>query len=390
MEKILSRVEIYFLLLVIAFIFLYFNNFEIFKILIVPAVNDISFIDFRCLQNWTELKSYILTKPENIYNFSYYDQDNKFFCKLNHPRIWVLIASSLKLDNNFLFNFYIYFIISIYISIFFIFIKKFKTIYFIFFFFSGSSLLLIERGNNDLIIFILLSLMVLVGNNTLKSIFFILSVILKLYPIFGISYFLIREKKNILILITLSTISLIYFFLTYDDIYYIVKNTPNTGDISFGIDAIKYNILKHFEYSINSLLISISLILFIFTVYFVLFQNFLVNEKLINKKCFLMGSCIFISIFFLGSHFDYRLYLIFFMLPTIVYLNNKVFKNFLLIVIFLSLEVNRLIYLFGFFGGLINSAAKLILLISISLITLEILFKKSNLKTVFFNIFKVN
>ena len=88
-----------------------------------------------------------------------------------------------------------------------------------------------------------------------------------------------------------------------------------------------------------------------------------------------MGSSIFISIFLLGTHFDYRLILIFFMVPTIINLNNKLLKSSLLILIFLSVELHRLVYYFGFFGGLLNSAAKLVFFILISLITLEILLK---------------
>jgi hypothetical protein len=93
-----------------------------------------------------------------------------------------------------------------------------------------------------------------------------------------------------------------------------------------------------------------------------------------------MGSSIFISIFLLGSHFDYRLILIFFMVPTIVNFNNKLLKSSLLILIFLSVELHRLVHYFGFFGGLLNSAAKLVFFILISLITLEILLKKTVLQ----------
>jgi hypothetical protein len=286
----------------------------------------------------------------------------------------------LKLETKYFFNLSIYFIILIYILIFLIYIKQYKSIYLIYFFFSGSSLLLIERGNVDLIIFILLSLVALVGNKIFKSILFIFSVILKLYPFFGILYFLDNKRENILTFIILLIVSLIYFALSYNDIYYIIKNTPNTGDMSFGVDSIKLNIQKHFNYSLNSLLISISLILFILVVYFKLFKNFLFNKKIINKKCFLMGSSIFISIFLLGSHFDYRLILIFFMVPTIVNFNNKLLKSSLLILIFLSVELHRLVHYFGFFGGLLNSAAKLVFFILISLITLEILLKKTVLQ----------
>jgi hypothetical protein len=344
----------------------------------VPAT-DVTFIDFRCLQNWTELQNLILTRSENIYNY-YSITQGQFFCKLNYPRVWVLIGSLLKLETKYFFNLSIYFIILIYILIFLIYIKQYKSIYLIYFFFSGSSLLLIQRGNVDLIIFILLSLVALVGNKIFKSILFIFSVILKLYPFFGILYFLDNKRENILTFIILLIVSLIYFALSYNDIYYIIKNTPNTGDMSFGVDSIKLNIQKHFNYSLNSLLISISLILFILVVYFKLFKNFLFNEKIINKKCFLMGSSIFISIFLLGSHFDYRLILIFFMVPTIVNFNNKLLKSSLLILIFLSVELHRLVHYFGFFGGLLNSAAKLVFFILISLITLEILLKKTVLQ----------
>ena len=59
--------------------------------------------------------------------------------------------------------------------------------------------------------------------------------------------------------------------------------------------------------------------------------------------------------------------------PLILNIENKHFKMLSLILIILSLEIQKLIFIFGFWGGAINSMAKLILFYIITIIYIDII-----------------
>lgn len=381
--KFYNKPEVYFLILIGFFLFLFFNNnFDLWKILIVPefsSLPDETFYDFRCLQHWAELEKIFFDQSKSVYSFSEEIYGTRKVCILNHPRIWILISSLLNIKSEFFFISIIYFLILIYILSFVYQIKKFNSFFLVYFFFSGSSLLLIERGNNDIIIFLLLFLLTTVSQKILKYFIFILTVILKIYPVFGIFYFF-DNKKSFKIIFSLSILSIISFVIFYNDIYYLVKNTPVTGDISFGVKAIKFNILKHFNYSFNTLLMSIALVFVSLLIYIKFIRNFLSNETYVNENLFLLGSIIYISIFLLGSHFDYRLYILFFSIPMLINIDNKFIKFSSLISIIISVELHRLVYFFDFYGGVINNLGKIYLFIILTSITTDVLLKKLNLR----------
>ena len=375
-SKIIHKPEIYFILFISFFIFLFFlKNFNIWEFLIVPQLPDETFYDFRCLQQWTELRNIFFSKSEIIYSSSEEIYDTRAVCILNHPRIWILISSFLNLNNELYFMTVVYFLILAYILIFFYYIKKFKSFFLIYFFFSGSSLLLVERANNDIIIFLLLFIVTYINYKPIKYFLFFLSSCLKIYPIFGVLYFLKGNDKYKIIFI-ISLIIIIFFVATYNDIIYLVTNTPKTGGISYGSLAISLNILKYFDFYINQHLISFFLILSTLVIYKNIFRKKILNEIFFHDNVFLLGSSIFLLTFLIGSHFDYRLIFLFFTIPTLINLNNNFLRYLTLIIIFLSLETFRLNYFFGFFGGIINTSAKIILFISFACLTIDILSKK--------------
>ena len=259
--------------------------------------------------------------------------------------------------------------------IFFYYIKKFKSFFLIYFFFSGASLLLVERGNNDLIIFLILFFVTFLNSKLIKYFLFFLATALKLYPVFGVLYFL-KNKKNYKNVFIVCVISIIYFTISYNDIIYLVLNTPKTGDYSFGSLAIKLNIFKHSGYSINQYVISFFLLISTLATYLKFFYKKIFDESFFQENVYLLGSVIYLSIFLIGSHFDYRLFVLFFTVPTLIKLNNNFLKYLTLTSIILSLELHRLIFLFGFFGGLINVSAKFILFIILGCLSIEILLRK--------------
>ena len=90
---------------------------------------------------------------------------------------------------------------------------------------------------------------------------------------------------------------------------------------------------------------------------------------------FLSGGSIYCATFLIGSNHDYRMIFLIFLLPLILNLNFKLLKYLILICTILSLEVHRLIYFFGFYGGVLNNLSKTILFILLSMLLIDVLKK---------------
>jgi hypothetical protein len=235
--------------------------------------------------------------------------------------------------------------------------------------------LLLERGNNDIVIFVILFFSLNINNFLFAYLFFLAACFLKIFPVFGFFSFFHKLKNIKNIFIAILPI-ILYFLLTYSDNFRIFFNTPKTGDMSYGSFAIQYNLFKHYKIEIKSIYISLGLFFLSFLIYSVLKKNFFANLKLVEKNSFLMGACIYISSFLISSNFDYRLIFLFFTIPCLLKINNNFLKNTSLISICLSSELYRLISIFGFYGGVINTFFKLVLLVILISITLEILLRK--------------
>ena len=78
----------------------------------------------------------------------------------------------------------------------------------------------------------------------------------------------------------------------------------------------------------------------------------------------------------INSHHDYRMMFLIFCVPLALMLKNNNFKFFYLIIIILALELQRLLFVFDFLGGSINTLSKLILFYITSIIYLNIIEKK--------------
>ena len=344
--------------------FFFGNNF--WDILIVPVGDyNQSFQDFRCVEGWSKLiKNY--EDLNLIYN-------NNRGCLLNYPKIWIQIS-------NFIYNYQLfYFLIIInfiiYNYIFYNFVKIYKSYFIFYFYISGVSLLLLERGNVDIIIFILLYFS-FSKNNIFNVILTLLSIFLKIFPVFSITRFL--EKKNIHSLILILIITSSYFIYNFEEIRLAMNNGPKTGDISYGILAITSNINKHLFIELNFIIISIVLFVSHLILYFLFLKKKMISIQFKNTNLFLSGSGIFIFTFLITSSFDYRLIFLFFTFPLLLNLKNNPFKNLLLILIILSSEVHRLIFAFGFMGGVLNNFAKLLLFSIFLIMFIDIFFKKIN------------
>jgi hypothetical protein len=364
--KFLQKPEFLFLLLIFFFCIFYFvvPTNEFWNFFIVPYNSNLDFSDLRCLQKFNDI-SLIFENSQNIYNI----QDRCL--NYNYPRLWIVVSNFFGLKKDLNLYIFIAFQIFIYIGIFFYLIKKFNSYFFLYLFFSGSSLLLLERANIDLVIFIISFFVFNIRYNILVIFLYFLVILLKLFPFFGIIG-IFNKLKDLKMSFFLFISSIFYFCLTYKDILNISQNTPKTGDMSYGILAIKINILKKLSLDINYFFLLSLITLFLILFYLFFFRYFFRNIKINFKSSFLFGSLIYIATFIINTHFDYRLVFIFFIIPSVLQFRNIYLKYIILILSFLCLELNRLITFFGTVGGFINNISKLMLFIFLICIILDL------------------
>ena len=156
--------------------------------------------------------------------------------------------------------------------------------------------------------------------------------------------------------------------------------------MSYGTKSISSNLIKHFNIFINHYLISLVLVILTLVLYFVFFKNYFKNLKYTNEEMFLSGGAIYSATFLINSNHDYRLIFLLLIIPLILQLNLKTLKITFLSTIILCLELNRLLFIFGFFGGVINTFFKIILFFLVTLTLIDILLKKIITKNTLKNI----
>ena len=76
----------------------------------------------------------------------------------------------------------------------------------------------------------------------------------------------------------------------------------------------------------------------------------------------------------IGTHHDYRMMFLIFCVPLLLELKNNFLKLFSLLTIILSLELQRLLTFFGFYGGATNTIAKLTLFYIIGIFYIHLLY----------------
>jgi hypothetical protein len=377
--KLLFKPENLFLIIIffVAIFFFTISTSQFWNFFIVPYNSNLDFSDLRCLQKFNDVDLFF-EDSQNIYNI-------KDRCvNYNYPRLWIVVSTFMGLEKDL--NLYIFITIQIffYIGIFFYLIKKFNSFFFLYLFFSGASLLLLERGNIDLIIFIISFFILNINYNILIIFLYLLAILLKLFPFFGV-FGIFNKLKNLKVNIFIIIFSLSYFFISYRDILNISKNTPKTGDMSYGILAVKINLLKKLNLDFNYFYILLLLASIILMVYFFFRRYFLQDVNIRYKSSFLFGSSIYLVTFVINTHFDYRLVFLFFIIPGVLFFENKYLKYSMLVTTFLSLELNRLIEFFGILGGFLNNISKFFLFILLSCLILNLisnfLFKASNDKS---------
>jgi len=338
-----------------------------------------NFFDLRYLQYLSIFYEKLHLPADQFYNFRpVFDiggATDPTGVVLNYPRLWVIFAKFSNIQNDQVL-YSIYFITFLYYSyIFYYLTKKFNSYFFLIFFLSGSSFLLLERGNVDIFMFVILFAALNSNSFYINAIGYIATSFFKIYPSFSLLFFL-NQKNFIQKIIILGVIFSIYLFITREDAYYIALHSPKTGDASYGILSIILNIKKHFSINLEYYLMNIIAILILLFLYIFVARKKINKEIFLYENLFLAGSGIYCFTFLINTHHDNRLIFLAFCLPLILNLTNKFQKNALLLSIFISIELQRLIFFLGFFGGLINTSFKLLLFYQLFFIYLNIIERK--------------
>jgi len=144
----------------------------------IPSMMPV-FADMRSVQGGL-LTSYQGLNPQVI------NPGDPWQRTMNYPSIWIKIAHLLQLDNEI--NFFIFMLIIVTLFLFscLSILFRFPSALNLLVMFSGATLLAVERGNNDLLVFSLLYFATLASNDHLASLAFLISAVLKIYPIFAI------------------------------------------------------------------------------------------------------------------------------------------------------------------------------------------------------------
>jgi hypothetical protein len=276
-----NRKELHFLTIIFIFLSLFLILKENFwHLMIVPnAKND--FTDFRCVASWARLFENI-TSWQIIYN-------DLSGCRINYPRVWIIISKFLNLHNEAFLYAYLSILLILYIYIFYKLVQKYSSYFFIYIFFSGSSMLLMERGNIDIVIFVLLYFSLRSEILISRYFLFLLTVILKIFPIFGFLC-LLKNNKNYYYFFITIILCILYFVIFKNDLYMIANNTPRTGDMSYGTLSITKNLEKHFNIYLNYYYLSFGLVILSLIIYFFLEKKLFKLKNNTEDKFYFMGG----------------------------------------------------------------------------------------------------
>ena len=276
---------------------------------------------------------------------------------LIYPSVWLNITDILKLNKELNFKITSFLILFTYfyvlLDLFFRFKKATLGFLLLIFFFSTSNFLLIERLNVEIILFCFIYFALVNKKIIMQFIFYSISLILKIFPIFSIFMFIGKKKLFFFTFI----FSIAYLFLIREEITLISKNVIEYALISaYGAVSISkalYYYSMKFGYLINDdnyQLFKI-LIIMLFSLYglFLFLINFsfskskeILAEISIEEKMFLAGAGIFIGTYAISANFDYRLI---FLILTFPYLINKLNSKLLLIYFFILIFCfNSLLY----------------------------------------------
>ena len=274
----------------------------------------------------------------NVYLENPYDPAHGVYM---YPSIWLNIFDFLNLYNQTYFKIFNFIIILIYFfviqDIYLRNTQKKSKFILIIFFFSTTNFLILERLNIEIIIFSLIYFTIISRNYILKSIFFLIALAGKVFPIFSIFVFIANKGFFYLILF----LSILYLFFIKEEIYFMSTNMIEYARIfAYGSGSISkaiYYYSREYDLFINdeNYIYLKSIIIFLFSIIAIILLkiNFKFGEKLLEKNItlddslFLAGGGIYLGTFIFSANVDYRLVFLLLTFSFILKINNSLIKN---------------------------------------------------------------
>ena len=274
----------------------------------------------------------------NVYLENPYDPAHGVYM---YPSIWLNIFDFLNLYNLTYFKIFNFIIILIYFfviqDIYLRNTQKKSKFILIIFFFATTNFLILERLNIEIIIFSLIYFTIISRNYILKSIFFLIALAGKVFPIFSIFVFIANKGFFYLILF----LSILYLFFIKEEIYFMSTNMIEYARIfAYGSGSISkaiYYYSREYDLFINdeNYIYLKSIIIFLFSIIAIILLkiNFKFGEKLLEKNIslddslFLAGGGIYLGTFIFSANVDYRLVFLLLTFSFILKINNSLIKN---------------------------------------------------------------
>lgn len=303
---------------------------------------------------------------------------------MNYPSIWTHIGGVLNIQNPNNFLIFGLIIVFSFIACSFVLLSRYPSIWIFIGLLSNSTLLGIERGNIDLLIFVLITSSV-IAPRFLQAPAFLLSVALKIYPIFAL--FSLRLSRKRFVVTTTSTLLILIFLIPqYKNI--LRGNTAETNQ-GFGLKTTLSVISKNFSSIIqyNFKLVYSLICIFLFVVMAATwlyrkkiridFQNGINNIE--RDSLFLAGGTIYVCIFAFTSNWDYRLIFLIMCIPKIATLENRYFRAIFQILIVLCMNGSYLVVMMPTpLAALITTIARLIVFVLLLALIRKVLYAKMN------------
>lgn len=287
--------------------------------------------------------TFLFSSTKNIIQCEEYLNSNFVY-----PKIWLKISNII--NSALLYELILILLILIFVYINLKILNKLTIFSKILYFFSPTTILLIERGNNDIVIFILTYLFIIffLQKKIILSILFLFTgLLLKIYIISILPILLIQNKKKIYIFLLTLFVSIILLYLS--NFEYLFNNYNKSGLILSFSSSVYFKILNTiFNFKINYQIVSALILIIIIIFSF----NKKINLPRGNNKdeiFFLVSSAILVSNFFLNEGFVYKLAFLSLTFPLIYEynkLNGSIFHKYVLAVLYLSLYVEFLPFIF--------------------------------------------
>lgn len=283
------------------------------------------------------------------YDPLYFNPQDPWERPLNQPRLVQYIVSALKLNQSHTTLIGILFILLFFLGVF-ISLKQINNLTALVLavvIFSPAVMFGIERGNHDLFIFFLVSAALFLSNFPIISmLILLLAALIKIFPVFALSYFFKYKKRTQLVVLSGFLIPFVIYILLNSGDWKQVYNSTLKG---YGIYA--YGTLAYskpsasFEYGKPAGLtayipfLAIVINTFIFYINSIYEKGFKQgNDSYIDT--FRAGAGIYIGTFFLGNTWLYRLMFLIFVVPQLISWTSDAKRGFISLIALISLIVS--------------------------------------------------